>query len=47
MNDAGEYEIEACCVSCLPNDLVSSNWRQLTCTRETGNPTDRYAVAIL
>ena len=50
MNGAGEYELRDLLhmwLSCLPSDLVSSNWEQLMCMQETGNPTDHYAVVVI
>ena len=49
MDGAGEYEIEACIGG---YQVYQAIWlaairEQLTCTLETGNPTDRYAVAVL
>ena len=49
MDGAGKYEIEACCVHGY--HFYQAIWlaaigEQLTCMRETGNPTDRYAVAV-
>ena len=49
MDGAGEYEIQACVRGYHVYQAIwlAAIGEQLTCTRETGNPTDRYAVAVL
>ena len=50
MDGAGEYEIEACCVRgyhVYQTIWLAAIGEQLTCTREPGHPTDRYAVAVI